>query len=573
MSRSCVKGKSEPVTASVLGAATGTRSTAHGGTPLVGREHEMGVLLGAAASARAGQGRVIELIGEPGIGKSRLVEEVARQAPDLASFWAFCEQYESSTPYFAFREVLQAALGIAHDADSTAAEAALRERVRTDVPGLEPWLPLLGTPLGLDLPATHETSLLEDKFIPHRTAEIVHELLAAVRAEPTLFVFDDVHWLDEASAGLLAHLASGVGDLPWLVLVTRRDVDTGFVAAEGPHVERLRPAPLTAAAAAKLANAATSDAPLPPHVLRAVTERSGGNPLLLGELIAAALRGASVDDLPSSVEALMTAQIDRLEPRARTVLRYAAVLGRTFETDLLLDALRDEIPAPGDDLWAHLADFIREDAPGTFRFHHALTRDAAYEGLPFRRRRALHERVGVTIERRAGDRAGEDAEILSLHFFHARDFPRAWRYSRVAGDRARSIYANAEAADLYVRALDSARRLGGLRAAEVAEVAEALGDVLERLGLFRRAASAFRDARRRRAGDAAAESALMLKEGWIPEREGRYPQALRWFRRGLKRLEAIRGDGGRRDPCAVDDGLRDGPPDAGPLRGSRPPVS
>ena len=103
--------------------------------------------------------------------------------------------------------------------------------------------------------------------------------------------------------------------------------------------------------------------------------------MLLGELIAPALRGASVDDLPSSVEALMTAQIDRLEPRARTVLRYAAVLGSTFETDVLLDALRDEIPAPGDDLWAHLADFIREDAPGTFRFHHALTRDAVLATL------------------------------------------------------------------------------------------------------------------------------------------------------------------------------------------------
>jgi adenylate cyclase len=114
-----------------------------------------------------------------------------------------------------------------------------------------------------------------------RLIELVRALVRDGVRTPTIIIIEDVHWLDEASAGLLAHLASGVGDLPWLVLVTRRDVDTGFVATEGPHVERLRPAPLTAAAAAKLANAATSDAPLPPHVLRAVTERSGGNPLLL----------------------------------------------------------------------------------------------------------------------------------------------------------------------------------------------------------------------------------------------------------------------------------------------------
>ncbi len=92
-----------------------------------------------------------------------------------------------------------------------------------------------------------------------------------------------------------------------------------------------------------------------------------------------------------------------------------------------------------------------------------------------------------------------------------------------------------------MRALDSARRIDGLRPVDVAEVCEALGDVLERVGLFDRSAVAYRDARRRRAGDATAEAALMLKEGWIPEREGRYPQALRWFRRGLRLLEGVEG--------------------------------
>jgi class 3 adenylate cyclase/tetratricopeptide (TPR) repeat protein len=535
-----VKGKSEPVHASVVGAVAGSKEVERTETPLVGRDEEMAALTGAADAARRGEGRVVELIGEPGIGKSRLVEELEARS-QIASFWAVCDEYESSTPYFSFRGLLHGLFDLARDASPSDVESTLRRRVAETAPELEPWIPLLGTAVGLDLPATPETSKLDERFVPDRTAETLMQLLTALRTGPTLFVFDDVHWMDEASVRVLTLISDQMTERPWLVLVTRRDVTTGFAAAAGPHVVAVRPLPLSGEAAAELAKVATEEVPLPPHVLKALTERSGGNPFFLGELVAAALAGAALDELPGSVEALMAANIDRLAPSERTVLRYAAVLGASFETNLLAEALHEEIPSLDDDLWSRLEEFLGEDEPGMLRFRHALIRDASYEGLPYRRRRELHGRVGETIERRAGAKADDEAERLSLHYFHARDLEKAWRYSRLAGERAAAIYANVEAATFFERALAAARS-HGIESDERVALLEALGDMRYRLGEFEASGVAFRRARRLLPSGSVESGRLGLKEALVPLRLGRYPPALAALTRTLNRLDGVDGN-------------------------------
>ena len=182
--------------------------------------------------------------------------------------------------------------------------------------------------------------------------------------------------------------------------------------------------------------------------------------------------------------------------------------------------------------------FVTRDEAGTVRFTHALVRDAAYGGLPFRRRRALHAAVGETIEREAAD-PEDQAELLSMHFFNSDQPEKAWRYSLVAAERARSIYANYEAAEFYHRAIDAARALKAPPAPEWGTVHEALGEVEERLGLFAEAKVAFRTARRLAAGDQVAEARLCLKEARIQEAAGRYSEAVRWIRRGERILEGV----------------------------------
>jgi tetratricopeptide (TPR) repeat protein len=393
--------------------------------------------------------------------------------------------------------------------------------------------------MGLDLADTPETALLEDQFRMERLHEVAAELLGLLLAEPAMLVFEDAHWMDEASAGLLAHIAGQLELRPWMVVTTRRDQDSGFHAPGDCGAVQIDLLPLDAEHASALLHATSEESPLLPHEIEALTERSGGNPLFLTELLAAAREAGGIDALPDSVESLLMSQIDRLSPADRRLLRSAAVIGQVFSADLLGEVLD---AAPDGPAWDRLADFVAEhdDGERQFRFRHALVRDAAYEGLSYRRRRALHGSVGEAIERRVAGEGGDEAGVLSLHFFHAGDLDRAWRYSRVAADRAERVYANAEAADLYVRALTAAawRHEGDrIDAGEVAAVSESLGDVRVRLGDFEAAGDAYRVSRRLQPGDPVETARLMLKQALVPWRLGRFPQALRWLTRGIGALD------------------------------------
>ena len=535
-----LKGKAQPVAAYEIGPVIARETQARHELPLVGREEEMAALLEALASAREGRGRLVELIGEPGIGKSRLVEELRRHASEIEMIVAVCEQYESSTPYYPFRRAMRDVVGARGEESSARVAQRLRRRAERLAPGLSPWLPLVGPLFDVELPETVEVASLEPRFRRQRLEEVATELLAGLFPAPALFVFEDVHWMDEASADLLAHIARNIEQHPWLLLATRRDVDTGFVAPALDTTSSLRPQPLGDRDAQALIESGTDDAPLPRHVMEALAHRAGGNPLFLAELAGSA-RALGVDALPDSIEALLAAQIDRLAPRDRTVLRCASVLGATFEPDLLRASLGDS-PYPLDErVWERLGDFVSLDRSGVVHFRHALVRDAAYEGLPYRRRIELHDRIGETIERRSGSTPDEHAEVLSLHFLHAQHFDKAWRYARAAGDHARSVYANVDAARLFERALEAARRLKDVDPHELADVWEALGDARDRAGLHGEGGAAYRSARRLRADDPIADASLCLKQAWMQDRLGNYPQTLRWIRRGMTALDGVAG--------------------------------
>jgi tetratricopeptide (TPR) repeat protein len=490
----------------------------------------------ALDAARRFEGRIVELVAEPGVGKSRLTEELRSRAGEARVLGVECQEYEASTPYFAFRTIFREVLA-SDDEQHDELERRLRERIETTAPHLVAWLPLLGLVLGLEIPDTEDTAALGDEFRKTRLQEASSELLGMVLLEPTLLLFEDAHWMDDASADLLRHLTGGLENRPWLIVATRRDRPSGFAAPPESNPVVIELEPLAPEQAAALVVAATEELPLLPHEIEALTERAGGNPLFLNELLTATRRGAAIEELPDSVETLMMAQIDRLSPPDRRVLRCAAVIGTSFAQDLVDAALAPD--APGRDAWQRLSEFLVEDQDGHFRFRHALVRDAAYEGLPYRRRREVHDRVGETVEARAGERAEDEAELLSLHFFHAHDYDKAWRYSRIAGDRAQAMYANVEAATFFERALESARRLPGLEPAESARASEALGDVRVRLGEFERAERAFTTARHRAGPDPLEQSRLLLKQAAVTYWQGSYPQTIRRVNRGLQPLQGL----------------------------------
>jgi class 3 adenylate cyclase/tetratricopeptide (TPR) repeat protein len=531
------KGKAEPVQAYVVGSPLGLKERS-ASAPLVGREYELSVLVEALDSARHYEGKIVELVAEPGMGKSRLIEELRSKTDAALVFSVQCEEYESATPYSSFRNLLREYVGGTDEDDPETIEQRLRERVEVSAPQLTAWLPLIGVPFGLELPDTPETAPLADEFRKARLEEVTRELLGMLLLETTLLVFEDTHWMDDASADLLRELIKGLEQRPWLVVVARRDQPTGFAAPEDVAAAVIELQPLGAAQAAALAHAATEETPLLPHEIEALTERAGGNPLFLTELMAVARQAGGMTELPDSVESLMTSRIDRLSPTDRRVLRCAAVVGASFTKDLVDAALAPESPAP--DVWERLGDFLVEE-DGHLRFRHALVRDAAYEGLPYRRRREVHGRVGDTIEERAGEHADDEAELLSLHFFNANEYGKAWRYSRIAGERAAGIYANMEAAAFFERALAAARRRRDVAADDRAKVQETLGDVRVRLGEFEKAGRAFKASRQRKDIPPLEEAQLMHKEALVPSWLGKLPLALRYATRALNLLQELTG--------------------------------
>jgi class 3 adenylate cyclase/tetratricopeptide (TPR) repeat protein len=533
-----VKGKEAAVTAHHLGAATGTRTEPElDTTPIVGRDRELEAMRVAVDAARMGELRVVEVVGEPGIGKSRLVRELRTFALGFTHLTAAAEQYASSTPFYVWRDLLRQLAGITPERSREEAGTQLSQWVGAVAPDLVPWLPLLAIPFDAEVPPTPEASSLDHAASLDQLYAAAETFLERVLMMPTLLVFEDMHWLDESSRHLLLRLNQKGASRRWLVCVTTRPGIESTPALEADRIE-LQPLPPNDCAALALSIAA--ELALSGDEVTALIDRSGGNPLFVRELLNAARHGERFETLPESIESLITIRIDTLEPADRLLLRFAAVVGPTFDLDFVAEVLAGEIPDVGDPRrWEPLSGFVSAVGEGTFAFRHDLVRATAYEGLSFGRRREIHSRVARALEGRAGERADESAAVLSLHFFEAGEYDRTWRYAVAAGDRARDTFANPVAAELYGRAVAAAANLPELPATEVARVHEALGDVCERFGAYERSIAAFEAARRLVGADSPLLDARLLgKQANVCELSGLYAKALELCDQALARLDA-----------------------------------
>jgi class 3 adenylate cyclase/tetratricopeptide (TPR) repeat protein len=526
-----LKGKERPITAYRVGEIVGVREDAPTATlPLVGREGEIAALGESVDAARMRQQRLVELVGPPGIGKSRLVEELKTNALGFTQLTARCDPYQSATPYAALRDLLRPLAGITPELDAAQAGAQLTPWVTTVMPDLAPWLPLLAIPFGAEVESTRESDEIDPAFRRERLMDVVEQFLMRVLMMPTLLVVEDVHWIDDASRELLLHLTRAPASRPWLICITRRPQGVDYARdMDGHHALSLEP--LQEDATQELALAAAGEVAFSADVLAALTERSGGNPLFLRELVSASVGAGDVAELPDSVETVILARIDTLAPEDRFLLRNASVLGVQFELDLLADVLMDELTDVADLMrWERLDEFVAWDDAGTVRFVHDLFRAAAYEGLSFKRRREVHTRVGRALEGRGGE-----AALLSLHFLRGEEYDEAWRYGVAAGRDAQARYANVVAGENYELALTAAEHLD-LETTSVAQVAEALGDVRELAARYDEAEAAYARARKLLHGDVDAEARLLWKEGVLRERLAKYTDALRRYSRALKAI-------------------------------------
>lgn len=390
----------------------------------------------------------------------------------------------SDNPYWAFRDPIRRLLSIQR-APQDEMRKQLTDQVDRLAPGLRDRLPLLGDIMHIDVPENATTSAIETRFRPDRTFDALMELFESAISGPMAIIAEDGHWLDEASLDMLQRLGRAAGSRPWTVIVTARPVEQDFE----PLGDEVALAPLTDEDIRAIAVETTAGAPLRPHELEAIVARADGSPLFLSEILKMVRETGSADQLPESLDAVVSREIDTLKPLSRQMLRYSAVLGRSFGREVLDRFLEPEEMLLDSATRQELESFIEDDGPTRLHFRHAVVHSAAYEGLSYHRRRALHARAGDVIEGLADD-PDTVAEALARHFSSAGRYDKAWRYSRVAADKARHAYANTEAATHYRRAIDAAANLADVNPSDLAGVWTELGEVNDESGQFEAARAA-----------------------------------------------------------------------------------
>jgi len=542
-----VKGKAQPVRAWSVGRAVGsrTRQVSVQQLALIGRDSELAMIREALGDARRGVGHLLDVVAEAGMGKTRLLDAMRDQADGFRVLHAVCEAYTASTPYAIWRELLRELMGFGRDDPDSAVEERLRAEIAARAADLTPWLPLIAIAFGVEIAATPEVEMLTENNRRTKLREVVDQYLAAMMPGAALVEIENAHNMDVASAELLSFIIGKLGERPWVFGVARRPSTAGFAAAASPAVVHIDLAPLGASDALRMTQRAAEDHPLPLHVLEVVAKRSGGNPQFLRDLLRAAIVSGGVGGLPDSAEAATMARIDALAPEDRALVRRVAVFGLTFHPRMVswLDAAFDG-PPPDESSWARLQDLFEQEPDGYLRFGRSLLRDAAYEGLPYKLRRRLHGAVAARLAEET-ETPEDAAGILSLHYFEAGDYASAWRYARIAADRAQAIYAYVEAAGLYTRALEAGRRLTDIASNDLAAVYAAQADSWYRAPEFNKAADGYTSALRLVKGDPVAEAKLLLKRSWVEDKLGKFPRALRWAARALKAVD------GSNDPEAA----------------------
>lgn len=470
-----LKGKSEPQAVFRLVSVEPDRTrfdveVGRGLGPLVGRGREIETLMGAWDEARDGGLRVVEIVGEAGVGKSRLVHELHERLGEGTPFFrGRCRADARASPFHPFIDVVRSSFRLGGPGSGASVARRLSNGLANLGLAPEGRLPYLLNLLG-ETSETGEVAGLDPEAIGVRTRAALHDILRERRRlSPMVLLIEDLHWIDAASEDFLRRLGEVDPDLPLLLICTyrpeRESPWSGEAAATILNLDHL-----SREDTIELLKSRMDADHLPDPLVSLVVEKSDGNPLFVEEIVnylrdrgALGREGAGVafdparaaESLPASLANLLMARFDRLEAAQRAVLEAASVIGAGFSAEIVADAA-----ATGPATEAHLAELERQELVfaegrrGTYRFKHALIQDAVYDSLLSDRRAELHGRVAAAIEGAAAYDTAEAAEALAYHYACAGNAEKAVRFMWLAGERSLQVY-SLDAAETWFRgALD-----------------------------------------------------------------------------------------------------------------------
>lgn len=552
-----VKGRSEPMVIHCLASARPRRTLrslfeASQDTPLVGRSAELALLEDKMDLAARGHGQVLGFTGQAGMGKSRLVAEAVLLADGRGwqRYGCECSSYGTNTSYHAWFSIwwhffeLDPAWPL-----SMQIEILTRQLDQID-PALTPRLPLLGAALNLPIPDNELTASFDAKL---RKSSLEALLVDCLRARsqhaPILLISENCQWLDPLSYDLLDVTARAIVNMPVLLLLAYRPPELAYL--QQPRISGLShycdreltpfsPQEAESLITYKLNRASGAALAIPPELITRITERSGGNPFYIDELLTY-LQAQGVDpqdrqalaqlDLPTSLQSLILSRLDQLADSPRITLKVASVIGRAFEAATLwgfYPPLGDEQQVKANLHSLEQADLTFQEAPEpdlTYAFRQVLTQEVSYESLPFATRAALHEQLGQFIERAYAGQLDQQLDRLAYHYGASENEVKKREYLLKAARRAQQVYANSAAIDYFQRLLPL------LADAEKPEALLDLGRVLELVGRWREALESYVQAldlaeRAEQAGHVAAAQCAL---GDLARKQGDYSAAATWL--------------------------------------------
>ncbi len=543
-----VKGKADPVEVWSLGGSLerASRRKTRFELGLVGRLQELDELESLREASAAGQGRIVGIAAEAGMGKSRLVAEFVRNVRRSGQTVVFgeCQAFGTRTPYFVWREIWRRLLELDDDAPRERQLAVLKRQLARIDPGLVARAPLLSEVVGISIPDSELTRSFDAKLRKTSLEDLLATCLRARAGRPPLVaVLEDCHWIDELSRDLLVVLTRAAADVPVLFVLAYRPVrepggGLGVSAQAGFSeitLDAMAPEDVATLVRSKMEQLAGQDAEVADALVELVASRSEGNPFYIEEILNYIVtQGIDASDpataetirLPESLHTLVLSRIDDAAEGPRRTMKVASVVGRVFPAPVLLGAYEelgslDEVLTDLSALRSLDLVALDREADLTWMFKHMVTQEVAYESLPFALRADLHGRVGAYLEQTEARDLDRQVPLLEHHYWRSDREDKKREYLWKAAEAARAAYANKGAVAYYERLVPL------LAGDECLRARLALGKAYELTGDWSRAAEIDRAALAlareidNQRGEAAALSALAE----VARKQGRYDEA------------------------------------------------
>jgi adenylate cyclase len=530
--------------------------------PMVGRETELALIEEKIRLASEGQGQIVGVLGEAGIGKSRLLAEVIHLANkhQLSAYGGECQSYGMHTSYLVWQNIWRGLFALEPSLSTEESLQALQLNLGRLNPDFLRRLPLLGPLLNLPIPDNDLTRSLDAKLRKASLESLLVDCLSLrAREAPLLLVLENVHWIDPLSYDLLGVIGRAIAMLPVMLVMAYRPFDESHWKTTGleslPYLTTVSLTEFTQQEAErlirlKLEQLYGAQTDIPVGLFENITRRAQGNPFYIEELLNF-LRDRDIDlraprqleqlDLPVSLHSLILTRIDQRSESEKVTLKIASIIGRIFIAAWLWGAypeLGDQQRVKADlDLLDQidLTPMYTPEPELTYLFKHIITQEVAYESLPFATRAILHDQLAQFVERTMRKDLDKYVDLLAFHYEQGNNQPKMREYLRKAGELAQKNYANESAIRYYQKLLPL------LSDDEQIPVTLKLGQVLELMGRWSEAHGLYQNALKlaERLHDDRSVARCRTALGELFRKQGSYAEASSWLELAMDDFEGL----------------------------------